>query len=75
MNSRHRIALRSGRRPRLLPNTQPIDVRIGPNSEVRARNWAVRFTLKNRRRQPGLSGPKSANGRHRRLRRPEANAE
>jgi hypothetical protein len=24
------------------------------------RNWAVRFTLKNRRRQPGLSGPKSA---------------
>jgi hypothetical protein len=24
-------------------------------------NWAVRFTLKNRRRQPGLSGPKSAN--------------
>jgi hypothetical protein len=33
------------------------------NSEVRARNWAVGFTL-NRRRQPGLSGPKSANRRH-----------
>jgi hypothetical protein len=30
------------------------------NSEVRARNWTVRLTLKNRRRQPGLSGPKSA---------------
>ena len=29
-----------------------------------SRNWAVRFTLKNRRRQPGLSGPKSANKRH-----------
>jgi hypothetical protein len=29
-----------------------------------ARNWSVRFTLKNRRRQPGLSGPKSANGGH-----------
>jgi hypothetical protein len=25
------------------------------------RNWEVRFTLKNRRRQPRLSGPKSAN--------------
>ena len=24
------------------------------------RNWEVRFALKNRRRQPGLSGPKSA---------------
>jgi len=24
------------------------------------RNRAVRFTFKNRRRQPGLSGPKSA---------------
>jgi hypothetical protein len=24
------------------------------------RNWAVRFTLKNRHRRPGLSGPKSA---------------
>ena len=36
-------------------------VRSGSNSEVRVRNWAVRFTLKNRRRQPGLSGPKSAN--------------
>src|ERR1700726_3604901 len=32
----------------------------GSNSEVRARNWAVRLTLKNRHRQPGLSGPKSA---------------
>ena len=30
----------------------------GPSSEVRARNWPVRFTLKNGRRQPGLSGPK-----------------
>jgi len=28
--------------------------------EVRAPNWAVRFTLKNRRRRPGLSGRKSA---------------
>ncbi len=35
----------------------------GSNSEVRARNSAVRFTLKNRRRQPGLSGPKSARTR------------
>jgi hypothetical protein len=35
------------------------DFRFGSNSEVRARNWAVRFTLKNRRRQPGLSGPKT----------------
>ena len=35
----------------------------GSNSEVRARNWAVRFTLKNRRRQPGLSGPKSVKSR------------
>jgi hypothetical protein len=43
------------------------DVRSGSNSDVRARNWAVRFTLKNRRRQPGLSGPKSANRRHSRL--------
>ena len=32
----------------------------GQIREVRARNWAVRFTLKNRHRQPGLSGPKSA---------------
>jgi hypothetical protein len=38
---------------------------LGSNSEVRARNWAVRFTLKNRHRQPGLSGPKSANDRDR----------
>jgi hypothetical protein len=38
----------------------PGDVCLGLNSEVRARNWTVRFTLKNRRRQPGLSGPKSA---------------
>jgi len=29
-----------------------------------ARNWAVRFTLKNRHRQPGLSGPKSATSGH-----------
>ena len=29
------------------------------------RNWAVRFTLKNSRRQSGLSGPKSANARNR----------
>ena len=36
------------------------DVCIGSNSEVQARNWGVRFTLKNRHRQPGLSGPKSA---------------
>ena len=36
----------------------------GSNSEVRARHWAVRFTLKNRRRQPGLSGPKSAKSIH-----------
>jgi len=36
------------------------DFRCGSNSEVRARNWVVRFTLKNRRRQPGLSGPRSA---------------
>jgi hypothetical protein len=35
------------------------------NSEVRARNSAVRFTLKNRHHQPGLSGPKSANGLNR----------
>jgi hypothetical protein len=37
----------------------------GSNSEVRARHWAVRFTLKNRRRQSGLSGPKSARSRRR----------
>ena len=37
-----------------------VQVSFGSNSEVRARNWTVRFTLKNRRRQPGLSGPKSA---------------
>jgi hypothetical protein len=36
---------------------------LGSNSEVRARNWAARFILKNRRRQPGLSGPKSAKNR------------
>jgi hypothetical protein len=36
----------------------------GSNSEVRARNSAVRFTLKIRHHQPGLSGPKSANKRH-----------
>jgi hypothetical protein len=35
-------------------------IHLGSNSEVRARNWAVRFTLKNRHHQPGLSGPKSA---------------
>ena len=35
---------------------------LGSNSEVRARNWEVRFTLTNRRRQPGLSRPKSARG-------------
>jgi hypothetical protein len=40
-------------------NARP-DHTCGSNSEVRARNWAVRFTLKNRHRQPGLSGPKSA---------------
>ena len=39
------------------------DFRYRSNSEVRARNWEVRFTLKNRHRQPGLSGPKSANRR------------
>ena len=39
------------------------DGRFESNSEVRARNWAVRFTLKNRRRQPGLSGLKSAKRR------------
>ncbi len=39
----------------------PPHVRSGSNSEVRARSLAVRFTLKNRHRQPGLSGPKSAN--------------
>jgi len=33
----------------------------GSNSEVRARNWAGPFTLKNRHRQPGLSCPKSTN--------------
>ena len=38
-----------------------LHVSYGSNSEVRAFNSAVRFTLKNRRRQPGLSGPKSAN--------------
>jgi hypothetical protein len=37
---------------------------MGSNSEVWARNWAVRFTFKNRRRQPGLSGSKSARRRH-----------
>jgi hypothetical protein len=36
------------------------DVCIGSNSEVQARNWGVRFTLKNRHRQPSRSGPKSA---------------
>jgi len=40
--------------------TQP-----GSNSEVRARKWADRFTVKNRHHQPGLSAPKSANSRYR----------
>ena len=35
-----------------------LHVSYGSNSEVRAFNSAVRFTLKNRRRQPGLSGPR-----------------
>ena len=35
----------------------------GSNSEVRACNLAVRFTLKNGRRQWGLTGPKSAKTR------------
>ena len=43
------------------------DGRYGSNSEVRARNWAVSFTLKYRRRQPGLSGPKRANAHKRKL--------
>ena len=30
------------------------------SGEVRARNWEVRLSLKNRPRQPGLSGPTSA---------------
>jgi hypothetical protein len=34
-----------------------------PNSEVRARNWAVCFTPKNRHRQPALSGPFRAKNR------------
>jgi hypothetical protein len=36
---------------------------FGSNSEVQARNREVRFSLKNRHRQAGLSGPKSANKR------------
>ena len=42
--------------------TQP-----GSNSEVRARKWADRFTVKNRHHQPGLSAPKSAMNGHGRL--------
>jgi len=43
------IALSSGRgiQPWLMGLTE---VAYGSNSEVRARHWAVRFTLKNRRR-------------------------
>ena len=43
------------------------DFRYGSFSDLGARSCEVRFTLKNRRREPGLSGPKSANKRHRRL--------
>ena len=43
------------------------NVAFGSNSEVRARNWEVRLTLKNRHRRWCLLGPKSANtGRGRR---------
>jgi len=38
---------------------------MGQKAEVQARNGEVRFSLKNRHRQAGLSGPKSAKGRHR----------
>lgn len=38
------------------------DFRYRSNSEVGARNWEVRFTLKNRHRQPVLSGPKGPEG-------------
>jgi hypothetical protein len=40
---------------------------IGSNSEVPARNWEVRFALRNGHCLPGLSGPKSANRQHLRL--------
>ena len=40
----------------------PVEVRVG-SFAVDARIGEVRFTLKNRRRQPGLSGPKSATRR------------
>jgi hypothetical protein len=39
---------------------------MGPNSEVRARNWEVRFALTNGHGQPGLSGPFRARLGHRR---------
>ena len=38
-------------------------VRFVPFSDLGARSCEVRCTLKNRRRQPILSGPKSANNR------------
>jgi hypothetical protein len=41
-------------------NARP-DHTFGSDSEAGAYNSAVRFTLKNRRHQPDLSGPKSAN--------------
>jgi hypothetical protein len=46
-------------------NDEPeANFRLSSNSEVQARNGEVRFSLKNRHRQAGLSGPKSANKRH-----------
>jgi len=47
-----------------LPWNAALDIRVGSNSEVPARNWEVRFALSNGHRLPGLSGPKSANGQH-----------
>src|SRR6266446_10148027 len=40
------------------------DVRVGSKSEVRMLNREVGFALNNGHRQPGLSGPKSANRRN-----------
>jgi hypothetical protein len=48
----------------VLADTGEPDVRIGSNSEVRARNSEVRFSLKNRHCRAGLSGPRSAISRH-----------
>jgi hypothetical protein len=40
-----------------VPESYRVTPRLYPIAEVKARNWAVRMTLKNRHHQPALAGP------------------